>query len=77
MPEGKVTITISVSFDESVNGVKKGSSFKSTVNFETLEGLHEKTDVEKSELRAFPKKKKTPFKEYVQEIKKNLRRTKF
>ncbi len=50
MHEGKVSITISVAFDESVNGVKKGSSFKSTVNFETLEGLHEKTDVETQKL---------------------------
>ena len=50
LPEGKVTITISVAFDESVNGVKKGSSFKSTANFETLEGLHEKADVETQKL---------------------------
>jgi len=43
--EGKVTVTVSVAFDESVNGVKKGNSFKSTVIFDTLEELHEKADV--------------------------------
>ncbi len=43
----------------------------------TRESILELITNEKSELRAFPKKKKTPFKEYVQEIKKNLRRTKF
>lgn len=50
MPEGKVTITISVAFEESAAGVKKGSSFKSTANFETLEGLHENADVETQKL---------------------------
>jgi len=35
--EGKVTITVSVVFDESTEGVKEGNSFKSTANFETLE----------------------------------------
>ncbi len=50
MHEGKVSITISVAFDESVNGVKKGSSFKSTANFENLENLHEKAEIESQKL---------------------------
>ena len=45
MPEGKVTITVSVAFNESIDGVKEGNSFKSTANFDTLEDLHEKADV--------------------------------
>ncbi len=50
MHEGKVTITVSVAFEESINNVKKGSSFKSTSTFETLEGLHEKADVDSQKL---------------------------
>ncbi len=50
MHEGKVTITVSVAFEESINNVKKGSSFKSTSTFETLEGLHEKVDVDSQKL---------------------------
>lgn len=45
MHEGKVTITVSVAFEESTEGVKEGNSFKSTATFDTLESLHEKAEV--------------------------------
>lgn len=56
MSEGKVTITVSVAFDESA-GVKEGNSFKSTAVFENLEDLHEKADVVSQKLLANLKKK--------------------
>jgi hypothetical protein len=56
LSEGKVSITVSVAFEESA-GVKESNSFKSTAVFENLEDLHEKTDIVSQKLLANLKKK--------------------